>query len=313
MEELVGFFGSLEFDAPAYLWVIGLLVPLAIFLPWFGKKKGLGIDLQFWGKNVAFKSKRILVLSIPVILASILIMGIMSNPHVISKQVTYIYGYPAMLVVDVSGSMGVGYSATTPFGHSYTIFSDLISRRGDINFGLLIFSTENYIARYFINKDELFQDTLEQVKDIAWISIGTQVPQAMAKARQLLDEKIYGGDKTIILITDLDVPAGEWLRIVEEMTRITLNDIKIYIITPGAALLTAKQSGKDFGPIKAVSMEDKEAINQICNEITDTRMSVIREDETLVKKSLIPFLVLPSLFLIGLCLVLSETRFRKIP
>jgi hypothetical protein len=135
----------------------------------------------------------------------------------------------------------------------------------------------------------------------------------MAKARQLLDDKIYGGDKTIILITDLDVPAAEWQRIVQEMTKSSLDDINVYIITPGASLTAAQQSGKDFGPIKAVSMEDKEGIEQICNEIIKTKMSVIREDETLVKKSLIPFLIWPSVFLIGLCLVLSETRFRKIP
>jgi hypothetical protein len=313
MEDLTGFLGSLEFDTSIYLWLALLLVPLAIFIPWFWKRKGLGIDLKFWGKNIAFKSRRMLVMSIPVFLASILMIGVLSNPHMISKQITYIYGYPVMLVVDVSGSMGVGYSETTPFGHSYTIFSDLIARRGDINFGLLIFSTENYIARYFINKDELFKDTLEQVKDIAWISIGTQVPEAMDKARQLLNDKIYGGDKAIILITDLDVPAAEWQRIVQEMTKSSLDNINVYIITPGASLKAAQQSGKDFGPIKAVSMEDKEGIEQICNEITGTKMSVIREDETIVKKSLVPYLILPSLFLMGLCLILTETRYRKIP
>lgn len=313
MENLAEFLGSLEFDTPIYLWLVLSFVTVAIFIPWFGKKKGLGIDFKYWKKNISFKSRRILVMSIPVFLASILMIGVLSNPHMTSKQITYIYGYPVMLVVDVSGSMGVGYSATTPFGHSYTIFNDLISRRGDINFGLLIFSTENYIARYFINKNELFKDTLEQIKDIAWISIGTQVPEAMAKARQLLNDKIYGGDKTIILITDLDVPAAEWQRIVQEMTKSSLENIQVYIISPDASLTAAQQSGKDFGTIKAVSMSDKEGIEQICDEITQTRMSVIREDETLVKKSLIPFLIWPSLFLIGLCLVLSETRFRKIP
>jgi hypothetical protein len=43
MEDLTGFLGSLEFDTSIYLWLALLLVPLAIFIPWFWNRKGLGI------------------------------------------------------------------------------------------------------------------------------------------------------------------------------------------------------------------------------------------------------------------------------
>ena len=63
----------------------------------------------------------------------------------------------------------------------------------------------------------------------------------------------------------------------------------------------------------AVAMDDIEGINQICEEIAETRLALIREDEGLEKNSLMPYLVLPALGIVGLCLILSETRFQKIP
>lgn len=313
MESIASFFGSLEFSTSAYFWIAAALVLLLIFLPWLGRKRGLTLDLAFWKKDINFKSKRVLVMSVPVVIASVLMAGVLANPQQISKPVTYIYGYPVMLVVDVSASMGIGSWEGTPYGYSQEIFQSLITRRGDINFGLLMYSTDNYIARYFINKDELFVDTLEQLKDLAWISIGTVIPEALTRARVFMDEKIKGGDKTVVLITDLDVPTSEWLKIVTELTKLSLSGVNTYVISPGEFLQAAIKSGKDFTGIKAISMEDKDAIEQMCNDITKTQMSIIREDEKIVKKSAIQYLVWPALALIVLCLVLGETRFRKIP
>jgi len=325
MEELAKFINSCDFATPLYFWIAGAVVLLLIFFPWVRKKKGLAIDLQYWKEKVAFKSKRVWVLSIPVIIASILMAGVFSNPEVTTRPITNIYGYPVMLVVDVSGSMGVGYSGMTPFGRSYEIFNDLIARRGDTNFGLLIFSTDIYVARYFINKNELFKDTLDNRKEISYLSIGTRISGALAKARQFLTDNINGGCKAIILISDMDTGHQEWRKIVEEMTQMSLEGITPYMITPYDADTITKMSessgsrggaGVDLSQVselKIVAMDDKDGINQICEEISTMQMSLIREDEGLLKKSLIPFLIIPALGVISLCLILGETRFRKIP
>jgi hypothetical protein len=62
-----------------------------------------------------------------------------------------------------------------------------------------------------------------------------------------------------------------------------------------------------------VGMNDRQGISRIRREIASMPSSPIREDVVLSRTSLIPHLVLPILGLVALCLVLSETCFRRIP
>lgn len=323
MEELTEFIKSFEFATPLYFWIAGAIVLVLVFLPWFRRKRGLAFDLKYWDGKVAFKSRRVWILSIPVVIATILMAGVLSTPQVTTRPVTNIYGYPVMLVVDVSGSMGVGYSETTPFGYSHQIFTDLINVRGDINYGLLIFSTDRYISRYFINKNELFVDTLENTKEIGYISTGTQISGALEKAHNFFKDHI-DGEGAVILISDMDTSSQEWRNIISEVNQMSLEGIKTYMITPYDAETIVKMasygsrmsSGVDLSQaseLKIVAMDDKEGIDMISKDIVTMNMSLIREDEGLVKKSVIPYLVIPALGMIGLCLVLGETSFRKIP
>jgi hypothetical protein len=318
MEELADFIDSCEFATPVYFWIAGALALLLIFIPWIGRKNGLSFDLQFWKNKFEFKSRRVLKISVPVIIATVLLAGILAQPQITTRPVTYVYGYPVMLVVDISGSMGVGYSEATPFGKSYEIFSDLIAMRGDINFGLLLFSTDMYIARYFINKNELFADTLENRKEIAYLSVGTRISGALEMAHEFMSENIDGGG-AIILISDMDTSSKEWRTIVEEMTTMSLEGIMPYIIAPSGPEEIAKKAQRQgidlslVSELQVVAMDDDEGIDDICSEIATMKMSLIREEEGLLKKSMVPYFVIPVLALFVLCLVLSETRFRKIP
>jgi hypothetical protein len=318
MEGLVNFIDSCEFATPIYFWIAGALALFLIFIPWGGRKAALSFDLKFWKNKLECKSKRVIKMSIPVILATVLLAGVMAQPQITTRPVTYVYGYPVMLVVDISGSMGVGYSETTPFGKSYEIFTDLIAMRGDINFGLLLFSTDMYIARYFINKNELFKDTLENRQEIAYLSVGTRISGALEMAHKFMTKNIDGGG-AIILISDMDTSSKEWRSIVSEMTAMTLEGIMPYIIAPSGPEEIAKKAqrqGVDLSlvsELKIVAMDDDEGIDNICKEIATMKMSLIREEEGILKKSMVPYFVIPSLVLFSLCLVLSETRFRKIP
>jgi hypothetical protein len=318
MEGLVNFIDSCEFATPVYFWIAGALALLLIFIPWGRRKAALSFDIKFWKNKLECKSKRVLKLSIPVILATVLLAGVMAQPQITTRPVTYVYGYPVMLVVDISGSMGVGYSETTPFGKSYEIFTDLIAMRGDINFGLLLFSTDMYIARYFINKNELFKDTLENRREIAYLSVGTRISGALEMAHKFMNENIDGGG-AIILISDMDTSSKEWRSIVSEMTAMTLEGIMPYIIAPSGPEEIAKKAqrqGVDLSlvsELRIVAMDDDEGIDNICKEIATMKMSLIREEEGILKKSMVPYFVIPALVLFSLCLVLSETRFRKIP
>jgi hypothetical protein len=325
MEGLTEFFKACTFSTPVYFWIAAAAMLVLIFVPWIKRKKGLALDLRYWKEKVFLQSKRYAILSIPVVIITILMAGVLSGPQVTTKTVTNIYGYPVMLVVDISGSMGLGYSADTPFGHSYEIFQSLISLRGDINFGLLMFSTDKYIARYFINKDELFRDSLDNLREIVEISTGTGISSAMEVAHSFLT-KYIDGEGAIILISDMDTSASEWSKIISEINEMRLEGIRSYMITPFDSATIAKiaASGGGLGrgggidisqasELYIVSMNDTAGINAICQDIMTMNMSLIREDVGKLQQSLIPYFIIPALVIIGLCLVLGETSFRKIP
>ncbi len=325
MDGLVEFIKACAFTTPVPFWIAGGVMLLLLFFPWFMKKRGLALDLKYWKGKVEFNSKRYWIMSVPVVIITILMAGVLSGPQVTTKTVTNVYGFPVMLVVDISGSMGVGYSFNTPFGYSYQIFDKLTSLRGDINFGLLMFSTDKYIARYFANKDELFYDSLDNLKEIQEISTGTGISGAMQLAHQFMTKNI-DGEGAIILISDMDTSALEWQRIISEINQMKLEGIKTYMITPYDAETIAKLAAsgggigrtsgidiKQASDLYIISMNDMEGINLVCQDIMTMQMSLIREDIIKEKDSLIPYFIIPALGLLGLCLVLGETGFRKIP
>ncbi|MDD4924211.1 MAG: VWA domain-containing protein [Dehalococcoidales bacterium] len=325
MDGLVEFIKACTFTTPVPFWIAGGVMLLLIFLPWIRRKRGLAFDLQYWKDKVEFNSKRYWIMSLPVVIITVLMAGVLSGPQVTTKTVTNVYGYPVMLVVDISGSMGIGYSFDTPFGYSYQIFNSLTALRGDINFGLLMFSADKYIARYFANKDELFYDSLDNIKEILQISTGTQISGAMLVAHDFMTKHI-DGEGAVILISDMDTSAQEWQKIISEINKMKLEGIRTYMITPFDAATVARiaASGGGIGrsggidisqasDLYIVAMNDREGINEICQDIMTMQMSLIREDVNKLKESLIPYFIMPALGLLGLCLVLGETGFRKIP
>lgn len=317
MEALSEFVASCDVSAPLYFWIGGALVLLLVRLPSFGKRRGLAIDLQYWKRQVAFKSKRALVVSIPVVLVSLFMTGALADPQFTANSTGSIYGKPVMIVLDVSGSMayeGPQGKKVSSFEKARGVFEDLIERRPDVSFGLLLYSTEHYIARHFLYKNELFEDTVKNKAEIDFISTGTRTDEALAKARQfLVDHVDDGANKAIVLISDLEVDLEALLGIAEEVHRASLAGIKVYVIAVAEQTYVGQTAETAAEEIRIVYMNDSRGIDQICNEISEMQMSPIRNEQVVEKKSLIPFLVVPALAFIALCLILSETRFRTIP
>lgn len=319
MEELRKFLASCEFASPLYFWIGSALVLLLIFLPLFRKRRGLRLDLTYWERRVEVKSKRVWALSILVAITSILMATVLANPQTVTKQSVLIYGKPVMAVIDVSGSMdyrgGAGKEGLTSFEKARGVFNDILSRHVEADFGLLPYSTEHYVARYFAYKNELLKDTLENDEEISVISTGTRTAEALAKARRFFSENVEAKDKAILLISDLYGDLEAMVEMAEEMEADLWVGIKVYVI-----VMREEQSAGSTGPsgpqieeVKWVGMNDKYGIDQICEEIGAMESSPMGEEEILLRKSLIPFLIPPILGLIALCLILSETRFRKIP
>jgi hypothetical protein len=300
-------------------WVGSALVLLVIFLPGYKKKHGLAFDLGYWQPKVALNDKGRWLFTVLIALISILMVMILANPLVTIRQTVAIYGKPVMVVVDVSGSMEykgrAGKEGLSAREKARIVFDDLLSRGVEADLGLLIYSTENYIARTFAYKDTLFRDTLENDEEIIFLATGTRTAEALAKARTFLLKNEDTQEKAIILVSDLEADLEGIMELTEEVDRNALAGIKIYtIITEGeeqwARSASSKQTAADGMLI--IGMNDKTGIDQLCAEINAMESSPIRTEESLVKKSLVSNLIVPTLGLIVLCLAFSETTFRKI-
>jgi len=251
-------------------------------------------------------------MTVPVVIITILMAGVLSEPQVTTKTVTNVYGYPVMLVVDISGSMDIDSKQKSGYEQSLRVFRDLISRRGDINYGLLLCSTETYIARYFINKEELFQDTLENTDDVIELSMGTRVDEGLKKARQFLNNKLPLGAKTIILISDINFDSKTLVYTIQEMIKISLSDINLYVVVTGKDSNVVNEIPR-LKKLKFLDMENEDSINNMCEEISSMQMNRIRVEENLIKKDLTALLILTIIVIIIISLVFSATALRKVP
>ena len=317
MEELTGLLASTEFSTPEYFLIAGALVLLLIYIPWSKGKRGLSIDLDYWKTQLSSggNNNRLWVMSIPVILISLLLTGALANPQDISRDSKLIVGKPVLVVIDYSGSTSAAtdlHPEETMQEAAQRVFNNLIALRADINLGLMIYAKENYVARYFTYKNELFMDTLDNWDVLMRVSQQTRTADALAAANKFMSENTTGEDKAIILISDLDYNANDLPEIEKNISAIRENGIKLYIIsTTGNESTMAKMPQPDG--VTVMSSYDAESIDAMYQELTSMNTSIIRTDDSLIKTSLIPFIMLPVMGLFFFCLILNETRYRKVP
>jgi len=315
VEKLVSFFNSLEFDNPQYFWLGGIIMLLLIFLPRIFVKRGLAIDLEFWKPLLPLKNKRMLVFSVPVVLITLFLALTLINPQLISRSSSVVIGKPVMLVIDISGST-VGASELHPEmtgqeAARYT-FENLISLRSDISFGLILYSSQNFIARYFTYKNELFVDTLDNEKAIYRLNRETNTAAALAKAREFLTDNIYGEDKAIVLISDLLLTYEDLVESLEEIDKNIAAGIDVYVVS------TTGQEGYMYRfpareGLTVLDIYDTESVALMYEKLTAMQASPISLKESLYRKNLLPYII-PCILAVSLIVfIISETRFRKIP
>lgn len=318
MERLFGSLVSVDLATPLVFWIGSTLLLLCIFVP-FKQKTGLALDLGFWKSKVAIGDRKRWPFQVLLAAASLLMALVAADPEITTQKTAAIYGRPVMLVVDVSGSMeykGIaGKGDLTAREKTQQVLKDLFDRHLDADLGLLIYSTESYIARSFASKESLLKDTIENDEEINFISTGTRTAEALAKARAYFQKNESTRQKAIILITDLKTDLQAVMELAEEVDRDALAGIKVYtIITDGEEQWSRKTESTQMANerMTIIGMSDKTRIDQMCAEINAMESSPIRNEESIEKKSLVPYLILPAIGMILLCLFLSETVYRKV-
>jgi hypothetical protein len=321
METLGHYWTSWEFMSPRLFWAASALGLLFIFFPPLWRRRRITLDLTFWKKRLGAGSKVIWILPVLIALTTILMAAALADPQVLTERTVPIFGRPVLVVVDVSGCMGyVGRRGEdlAGFEKAHQILNEVLDGDLEADFGLLFFSSENYIARYFSPKKDLLKDTLEVTEEIREISYGTRMASALALGRRFLSDKVKAKEKALVVISDVQESPSAIAETTEELEKMITAGIKVYIVVLFQESWWNMNSGPLSIPIQlqgldVVGMNDRQGISRIRREIASMTSSPIREDAVLSRTSLIPHLVLPILGLVALCLVLSETCFRRIP
>ncbi len=313
MEKLIEFLSTIKLDTPLYF-LIALAVGILLFLFPIWKKKRLSVDMGYWEKKLTFKSNRLLIFFVPVMLVLVLLSFSIAGLKQTQTETVDIYGIPVMLVVDISASMEGSTSRTLE------AYYNLLDNRGNINFGLTVFASKSYVVRYFVNKDELLSDMLEDETYIRRISGGTYIAQALEAADEYLNENSdEDSDKAIILISDLNTDSqSEWDNILTAMESITERGTKIYMVFSGwddqfTLEGQSLENITNISGVEIIDLDDEAGITQICENISENSLTLIRTEETSEDEDINQLAVYPAIGAILVCLILSETWFRKIP
>jgi len=321
MEALSHSLASWEFMSPRLFWAASILGLFFIFFPPLWRRRRVTLDLAFWKRRVGHSGRVVWVMPGLAGLITVLMAAALADPQVLAERTVPIYGRPALVVVDVSGSMGyVGRRGEdlAGFEKAHQILDEVLDGDLEADFGLLFFSSENYIARYFAPKKDLLKDTLEVTEEIREISYGTRTAEALGLARRFLSDKVKAKEKALVLISDLQESPSALAETAEELDKILKAGVKAYLVVLFQETWWNMSNGSFSVPIQLqgldiVGMNDRQGISRIRREIASMTSSPIREDVVLSRTSLIPYLILPILGLATLCLVLSETCFRRIP
>lgn len=316
MGDLIRFLSSCELSSPRYFW-IGSALLFLFFLPYWEKRdRGLRINLGYWERKIKLRSKRKWVLPLFIAITSFLMITALADPQIVSRQTVFIQGKPVMLVIDISGSMDV-----IPPGEEISYYEKakqvveyILNWDVGTDFGILLYSTENYIARYFTNKNELLRDTMENWGEVNYISAGTRTGSALENLRNFFFQKIEARDKAIIILSDLieDFSTEGLVYVEEEMKKLRNMGVDIYVVVMAEEEEEEEVIKPPVEGVKYVSYYDDRGIDAILQEVAAMESSPLWQEVFTTRKSIAPLLIITAILLISVCIILSETRFRKI-
>lgn len=324
VEELIRLLQLLHFSSPIYFFIALILMAIAIFAPKRREIRGLKMNIGYFSKRTKLKTGRRFTIPALIIMTTLLLAVAFAGPSLVSSRMhSTSYSKPMMVIIDVSGSMtaGGGYYGMPESGFRTcrTIFYDLIERDLDASIGLMVYSVESYILRDFTDNKELLRGTLDNDLEINDISTATETTKALAKARHYFD-KVQSKEKVILIMTDF---MDDLDKIAMEMRRSITAGIKVYgLVILGSAgeaqkitIHLTNLAGSVWNPkgLEMAWMSDKTAVESIYQEISSIKGDWTHEGRVTAKESLLPY-ILPAIFaLVVLCVVLSETLFRRIP
>lgn len=238
-----------------------------------------------------------------------------------------------VVVFDVSSSMqplypqfgGGGEPPSNQYDLARKTYFELIKAREGDAIGVVIFSSESYIARYPTTNQEVLLNEIfsEGIEDpdssLHAMSWGTKMEEAVQLAHDLLDGYPNIKEKAIIIFSDFNYSQRKLLRMVE-INRLKNIHFHVVGIWPSRDIDIMAQELESIGLgqcLKVYSYKDINASYEFFRniEVTPENPTIVEEAQTTIfKKSNIPIISVAGLLgLILLWLALKVIVFRKIP
>lgn len=281
--------------------------------------------------------------NIPIVLRLLVILLIIISlacPQINLGTKTKTYGIDIMLILDISGSMRAeDFKPKNRLQAAKRVIREFLRGRQNDQVGLVVFAGKSYTQCPLTLDYKMLIKLLNNVK-IGGIEDGTAIGMAIANAiERLRDSEVKS--KVVILLTDGVNNKGKITPITAAQTASSL-DIRIYTIgvgkrggapipkydpifgkdyirNPDGSLYLTKVNEETLRQIAEMTgaqyfrAVDEDKLSRIYEEIAKMEKTKIEIKKYTKYQELAVYFLLPALLLFILEIILSNTRFRKIP
>ncbi len=331
-------FGNFHLAAPLFL-----LLGLAFFLlavPFFVRRKE-----GWFHSNLSWlrKEKRrffvpALIFILTVFISGVLILSV-AQPKVMTYEQSEMTGKDIMAVIDISGSMFMNMprAEDKPVDERIKVeiardtFFDFVKERQKDRIGLMLFSDDPYVLRFFtfdhrlvLENTLLNGDLKGEESKIKKFSSGTNIAEALYAAEEIFAKSSKAQGKVVILITDLEEGGYGFSSgsespndvMFQEMENILISDMRLYVLGVDVTEDMKKEVEKRFFGNKNFCYFDVKEVgdySKAFSGIDQMEDSIIQVKNVTVEKDIAKIFIGSVLALVSLWMLLRLFCLIKIP
>jgi Ca-activated chloride channel family protein len=331
----------MRFLQPEWLWLLALL---PIVMLWRGRRGPIAAieysDVSLAREVARGTRSRIgrLVWLLPILAGALMIVGLARPQRAHSRTEVSANGIDIVLGLDVSGSMQaldflIDRQRVNRIEVVKSVVSKFIDERPDDRIGLIAFAGAPYLVSPITLDHDWLQQNLERVS-VGAAEDGTAIGSAIAAGVNRL-RLTPAKSKVLILLTDGVNNTGKISPLAAAEAARAMG-VKIYTIGVGVrgyAPIPVRDAAGNTQVIRAKVDVDEKTLQAVAQETggkfyraTDTdSLQKIYEEINLFEKTaqtvqkferteeLYPWVLIPSLAMLGLSLTLQQTRLRRLP
>jgi Ca-activated chloride channel homolog len=344
--------GNFEFQYPWVLMLLALLPVYALLHGRSGRFSALrfsSAEIARAAGHAARSAAGRLLLSLRLLTLALCIVALAGPRFANDQTETQASGVDIVLVLDLSWSMmaldmsGPGEQVTR-FDVASEVLEDFIGKRSHDRLGLIVFSAVPYLASPLTLNHDWLVENLRRLHVGLIRDLGTAIGDATASAAKRLKDLRESKSRTIILLTDGDNNKGEIDPLPAAQLAAALG-VKIYTIgigmeepcqlpefDPNTGKLELDENGKVrygmtlqpanyemLGRMSALTKgrsyraKNRRELQRIYEEIDRLEKTEVKLRRFTIYRPLFQWPLLAGCGLFGLEMLLSNTRYRRIP